>query len=62
MGTWYEIERFYVDFEANGKCTKVEYTMTPDGRMGVITTALDTRSARTTLSVHISYKQRQTKQ
>jgi hypothetical protein len=50
MGTWYEIERFYVDYEANGKCTKVEYNMTPDGRVGIITTALDMRNGRPLVS------------
>ncbi|CAG0904404.1 unnamed protein product [Darwinula stevensoni] len=50
LGTWYEIERFYADYEANGKCTKVEYSTTPDGRIALISTALHARTGRPLVS------------
>jgi len=44
LGTWYEIERYYSDFQVNTKCNKIDFTYNPDGRIGILTTALHEKS------------------
>jgi lipocalin len=40
LGTWYEIERYYSDFQVNTKCNKLDFTHNPDGRIGILTSAI----------------------
>jgi apolipoprotein D and lipocalin family protein len=44
LGTWYEIERYYSDFQVNTKCSKIDFTYNPDGRIGILTSALHEKS------------------
>jgi lipocalin len=40
LGTWYEIERYYSDFQVNTKCNKIDFQYNPDGRIGILTSAI----------------------
>ncbi|ODM97170.1 Apolipoprotein D [Orchesella cincta] len=44
LGTWYEIERYYSDFQVNSKCNKIDFTSNHDGRIAIVTTALQEKS------------------
>ncbi len=35
MGKWYEIQRYPMFFEDENKCVVAEYTLNPDGTVGV---------------------------
>ncbi|XP_021946527.1 apolipoprotein D [Folsomia candida] len=44
LGTWYEIERYYSDYQVNTKCNKIDFTYNPDGRIGILTSAIQEKS------------------
>ncbi|XP_033755793.1 apolipoprotein D-like [Pecten maximus] len=35
LGVWYEVFRFYDQFEENQSCIRMEYTLKPDGHIGL---------------------------
>lgn len=35
LGVWYEHEKYPFIFELGGKCIQAEYTLRPDGKIGV---------------------------
>ncbi len=40
VGKWYEIKRYPMFFEDENKCVTAEYTLNPDGTIGVLNSAI----------------------
>lgn len=41
LGVWYEYAKYPFIFEAGGKCTTAEYSLRPDGLIGVYNTQIN---------------------